>query len=127
MKWSNSLLVNFLEIDEDHKEWINTINDIEFKWQNTDSKKELINHLLKYTNGHFSREESIMRKYNYPAIEDHMNIHESFRQKILALEFNNNKMNSIEIFNLLENWLIQHISHVDKITFSFINNHRDDA
>jgi len=127
MKWSNSLLVNFLEIDEDHKKWVNTINDIESKWQNTDSKKELINHLLKYTNGHFSREESIMRKYNYPAIEDHINIHESFRQKILALEFNNNKMNSIEIFNLLENWLIQHISHVDKITFSFINNHRDDA
>ena len=68
MKWSDSLLVNFPEIDLDHKKWIEAINLIENKWQGSNSKKELIQHLLNYTNGHFNREETIMKSHNYPPL-----------------------------------------------------------
>ncbi|MGI1690473.1 bacteriohemerythrin [Thermoanaerobacter uzonensis] len=122
MKWTESLSVENELIDSQHKELIKKVNDV-LEACNQKKGKEKIEEVMKflkdYTIEHFSAEEDLMKKYQYPSYEEHKKIHEDFIKKVEELDKKIKKeginLSIIMLVNkTLVDWLINHISKVDK-------------
>jgi hemerythrin-like metal-binding protein len=71
-------LLNYTQIDTLHKEFLDIYNSV-----NLDSLENIITkskELLEHSKKHFSEEETLMEKYNYPTIREHKDEH----KKVLA-------------------------------------------
>lgn len=104
-------------IDNHHKQLFiifNRIFEIFDNIENWQNKYQAIKkELLQYAIFHFSFEEDIMKKYNYPEYEAHKKAHNKF---IEYLENHKNE-NLNELFELglfLFDWLVDHIYFIDK-------------
>ncbi|HHW56829.1 MAG TPA: hemerythrin family protein [Clostridia bacterium] len=122
MKWTKALSVGNEIIDNQHKELIQRVNDV-LEACNKQKGKEKIEEVMKflkdYTVKHFSDEENLMKKYQYPSYEEHKKIHEDFVKKVDELDEKIKKEGinlSIIMFvnKTLVDWLINHISKEDK-------------
>ena len=122
IKWDNSFSVNNPEIDHQHKELINVLNDkIRHCSENKEKERE---YLLKIKNPtivlikkHFKTEEKLLQKNNYVNIEEHKMEHESFLNKLNIimdkLENNLIEMDLSIIVEYMKDWLIYHIEMYD--------------
>lgn len=128
MKWTESLSVGNELIDSQHKELINKVNDV-LEACNQKKGKEKIEEMMKflkdYTVKHFNDEEALMKKYQYPSYEEHKKIHEDFIRKVEGLDEKIKKeginLSIIMLVNkTLVDWLINHISKVDKKVGEYI-------
>jgi len=117
--WSDKLSVDIDVIDDQHKILIQLINDtagliIEKK----DSEvKNLLKELSLYTDTHFTEEEELFKKSEYPHTEKHLEEHKYFIDKLSDFDNNlqlNNASVSLNILEFLKNWLFYHIEIVDK-------------
>lgn len=122
LKWTKALSVGNEIIDNQHKELIQRVNDV-LEACNKQKGKEKIEEVMKflkdYTVKHFSDEENLMKKYQYPSYEEHKKIHEDFVKKVDELDEKIKKEGinlSIIMFvnKTLVDWLINHISKEDK-------------
>jgi len=89
--------------------------------QKMDSEiKEVLEELLHYTKMHFSYEEKIMEKTEYPEIEQHKNVHKAFFQKTIELQtaFTKKKDHKyevgLELITFIKNWYFEHVATEDK-------------
>ncbi len=128
LEWNESLSLNFEEIDDQHKELITMINILyDMMTLNNNSAHEvqnIISDLHTYIIEHFGSETRIMKKYNYPETQAHINEHKEFIAKVNEVEnlCNSDAANtSMEILNYLSTWLVQHINDTDKRLGAFIN------
>ena len=105
------------KIDTQHKELINRINSVLATGEKAASKEETqktIDFLGEYVVKHFSDEQEIHLKYNYPKAEEHKKLHTSYVNdfKKLQNEFATNG-NSLDFMMKLNNslitWIIKHI------------------
>ncbi len=87
------------------------------KFDNTDVNpifKELIN----YADEHFGIEEYYFNLYSYQKKDQHIELHNSYRQKVEELkksyENDNSAKTLFAISNFLYDWWIWHINHADK-------------
>ena len=115
------------EFDEEHKILFGLINDF-YDGIKTNPNGLNISKLLvgmkAYTKRHFRNEESVMQSYEYPDFESHKKEHDSFLEKMQALEgkFSEGKLIvSFEVTNLLKDWIRLHIQGVDKQYSDFLN------
>lgn len=125
--WSDNYSVKVTELDNHHKELINILNELYDAMSQRRGNEVLggvINRLISYTRSHFATEERYMQKFSYPAYTEHKKEHEAFLAKVqdfhkgfLAGEL----MLSMEVSTFLKNWLVNHISGVDKKYGSFFN------
>lgn len=71
--------------------------------------------LSEYVETHFDDEEALMRREEYPAYEEHRQIHRDMRRKVqdLAERFAAGDVRPAEIHFLVVSWLMKHIAHVD--------------
>ena len=121
IEWTKELSVGIHEIDEQHKKWVEIINELHhalmcFKG-NDDLKKTLIKEMADYTDYHFSEEEKYMQEIAYPNYENHKNIHEWFKVKINQLKgavTSGERVLAREIMKVLQHWLVGHIMKEDK-------------
>ena len=86
----------------------------------TKSSNELISNLIRrmkeYTVVHFTKEENLFKKHNFPYSAEHKKEHQDFVDKVIDLEtrFNEGHMiMSFEITTFLKSWLIKHIQGTD--------------
>jgi hemerythrin len=72
---------------------------------------------VEYTKVHFSTEEELMRKINYPDFQTHKLQHEDFARRILedvkSFESGDRKI-GMKFVQFLRDWLLEHIAVVDK-------------
>jgi hemerythrin-like metal-binding protein len=76
--WRDQMSVHNTMIDDEHKYLIKQINAVEEAVNsnhNHDQIVEVLDHLVEYTKTHFSHEESIQQKINYPEHENHKRLH----------------------------------------------------
>lgn len=125
--WSDKYSVGVIELDNQHKELVNILNEI-FDAMSAGKSNEalgrIISKLVNYTRIHFSTEEKYMQKYNYPGYSAQKREHDAFIEKIqnFQKDFNSGKLTlSLDVSSFLKNWLIQHISGEDKKYESFFN------
>lgn len=140
--WNNSYSVGLEEIDQQHQQLIILMNRLELitkyspnSINYTEKLITVIEQLINYTVLHFSTEEVLMKMFDYPDYENHKNGHEKFvllvsekKQDLLTLieiEPDIQKRNEYvcaqakEIFEYLQNWLLNHIMKSDKLYSEF--------
>lgn len=118
--WSNTYSVGIDVIDEQHKTLIHLLNELHTiqQQQGGDEQVEaILDELVKYTVYHFSTEEEMFRKYNYPEYEHHKGIHERLIQDVKKNidDFKGkNESTSENLMIFLTDWLKDHILGNDK-------------
>ena len=118
--WNNGLSLGVEAIDKDHKKLLEIVNRLSYYIENDPSPdiiNEIFSDLEEYGTKHFHREESYMKKCNYPELEEHIKQHRDFVKEIPKLKekvFNSkDKLDIHEVSTFLTEWLINHIINED--------------
>ncbi len=128
IEWDESLSTGIDEIDNQHKEIINRIVEIQNKANESMSMEE-IDEAVRFIGGyvfeHFSKEEEKMIKYKYPNYDSHKAEHMSFLKSFMFLkkmtkESGITSMIILAIQNQVVDWLVKHITSVDKEMATFL-------
>jgi hemerythrin-like metal-binding protein len=119
--WSPELATGNSMIDSQHKQLFRLTSNLTaacISGRGMTMLGETLDFLASYTIRHFSDEEELQLKYNYPDYENHKKLHEAFKETVSGLvnEFKKNgsseelleKVNSIIV-----HWLVEHIKHED--------------
>lgn len=125
--WNDSYSVSVGEMDSQHKKLIDIINKLYDSMQQGQSGAALsgiVGDLLNYTRQHFSAEERYMQQHGYPKYAEQKKEHEFFIDKVKKYQddLNSGKTSfSVDMSVFLKNWLVNHISKVDKEYGPFFN------
>ena len=129
IEWNNEdYIIGIKSVDDQHKTLICLINALEKKkWTNDKAyMKKVINTLIEYTKLHFSDEEKIMKKMDYPKLDIHIIQHKDFVDRIIRYsndfdsksEYDANLLP--ELLSFLTEWLLNHISNQDKDYYKWL-------
>ncbi|MEJ2313330.1 MAG: bacteriohemerythrin [Nitrospirota bacterium] len=133
MQWTPALSVGIDIIDEQHKELFAKINDLVVAIKSHTCKYKIgdvVKFLEDYVVFHFGEEQRLMLRFDYPGYKHHKAQHEEFMRnidrvkEILPTLEGGRKPGSydlsVETNQLVVDWIIEHISRVDKAGFSGI-------
>jgi hemerythrin len=119
--WTPSLATKVVLVDNEHQEIFRQaamLNQSMTDGKGHDEIKKLIDFVDDYIVTHFSHEENIMAQYNCPVAEINKAAHTKFiatfkglKEKFDAAGANTSLV--LDISNLINNWLIQHIKQID--------------
>jgi len=127
---SKDMEVGVLEIDTQHMELVNRLNALVSIGHDAASREETqktLDMLEKYIVKHFTDEEELQRKNNYPEYESHKKMHQVFIDEFekLKKEFdvNGNSLKfTMDLNNSLINWIVKHIKSADVELGRFLKN-----
>jgi len=120
VEWKDDYSVGIATIDDDHKKLLGLINQLQAAAHyKTDEEivENVLNQLVEYTKYHFSREEEMMKKCDYPDFEDHKKQHDEMIQQVSHYinEYRVDKTRTIEdVAVYLKTWLVNHINGSDQ-------------
>lgn len=87
---------------------------------------EILDDLIEKNKIHFDYEESLMRRYKFPELEEHQMDHEDFKKRMLIYrdKYANNALEASEtsMFEIIKMQIEDHIIHVDKKYTEYFNN-----
>jgi len=119
--WSDEFLVGVAEIDAQHRRLIEMISRFyEALAEKKPAKRalgELLRGLVDYTHHHFSTEQRLMARFEFPLSRAHHEQHDVFVRKVtdMADRFSQGQLVlSIEATVFLREWLTSHILGSDK-------------
>lgn len=120
--WRESLATGITEIDNQHQELLNRFGNLLSACRESkgiSKLRSLLAFLDEYVIEHFRDEEQLQSQYNYPGLAEHKRQHASFISRLdeLKREVDTDGValhHVIETNNMLLNWLVNHISVVDK-------------
>jgi hemerythrin-like metal-binding protein len=120
IEWDDKYSVGISRIDDEHKQFIDIINEaIATKEHNDDPEelREVLYNITMYAIKHFSTEENYMIEFKYPEYQYHKEEHHDFSKK--AIEYcervtHGDSQISNEILEYLKRWLVNHIQATDK-------------
>ena len=119
LTWQDKYSVGIRQIDDQHKQLITMINDLNdamLAGKGKDVLMPVLNKLATYCVSHFAVEEKLFDTHAYPETADHKEKHHKMTAKVKALigEVQSGKSTiSIEVMNFLKNWLDKHILETD--------------
>jgi hemerythrin len=120
IEWSDDLSVEIAEIDEQHKKLISLINQLQKAMKAGQGKQvltDVLGQLSDYVGVHFGTEEKYMQAFKYAGYLSHKKEHTDFQRKIAQFgqDFAKGSTSiSVDLFNFLNSWLINHIKVIDK-------------
>jgi hemerythrin len=115
IKWDESLNLGVERIDSQHKQLINTINELHLAVQYGTAGSTivpLIARLKDYAKAHFLSEELLFADLGYQGLAEHKQEHVTFLAQIegLAAQFSYNKdFMAVHIKDMLLTWFYHHI------------------
>ncbi len=120
--WDVSFRIGIEQIDKQHKHLFDISNELMETQSLTKDEQKVVNalkNLKEYITTHFNDEESAMRKYNYPLLNDHISKH---REIVLSIQETIKKSATAPVLKknleeLLLAWVSNHILKED-IRFS---------
>ena len=80
LEWSDDLSLGIAQIDDEHRMLFVYAQDFQKSVLNRDSDEKidrLMGHLIRYTETHFAQEEVLMKKYHYPRLDEHHDLHQT--------------------------------------------------
>ncbi len=128
MKWDDTLSIGIGLIDQQHKTWIEKLNDVSDALTSSLGSGHIVQtlgFLCDYTAHHFSSEEKHMVAQSYPELEEHRAKHAELKTTLdnLLDDFNEEGATprlAEAIDTFLANWLIRHIQDVDQRFGAFL-------
>jgi len=127
--FDDELITGNSTIDTQHKELIDRIAEFLRVCENGEGKVKaikMLDYLDEYTNFHFSAEEELQKKVNYPELPQHHEKHEEFKKTIQTLyDFLEEHEGPNDAFVTLVqdkvvDWLFKHIKIADRSVAEYI-------
>jgi hemerythrin-like metal-binding protein len=125
--WCDEYSVNVEEIDIQHKKILELVNNLHASVENRLDKQELerlLIELVDFTRMHFTTEEQLMKKYDYPELVKHQNEHNILLQHLdnLVAAVSRGKYPTFySDYDVSSDWALIHISETDKRLGAFLN------
>ena len=128
IEWTDDLATGVNEIDNQHKELFQRINNLLDACSHGKGKievKKVLSFLEDYVITHFSEEEKYMAKYDYPDGLSHKKQHSEFMENFSSIkkqfEADGPGVHIVIMTNrLIVDWLKNHIRKVDRALGSFL-------
>lgn len=128
IKWSETLATGVTKIDEQHKELFTRVNSLLEAMSQGKGKEEIgkvVKFLGDYVVGHFSMEEALMDKENYPDKINHKAQHKAFINEFQQIkkELETGSPSTIALIQTqrkIVDWLTNHIGATDKKLGDFL-------
>lgn len=122
LTWNSSLATGIRQIDLQHQELIEMINELEvahLESYDDNALNRLLPRLTSYVVFHFGTEEGMLRKFaaGTPHAKHHLGEHSKFTQKIAAMKETpdiSQHQSITELIDYLKSWLLEHIMKTDK-------------
>ena len=131
LEFNSNLVTGNVEIDEQHKEWIDRINKLLSNCEEGCGCKvesiKMLDYMADYADYHFKAEEKLQEEVEYPALDEHKKKHDEFRQSVAELhemlqeEEGPSKAFVEAVRKNVVQWLINHIQTFDVSVASYIN------
>jgi hemerythrin len=125
--WNDTYSVGVKAMDEQHKKLVamaNQLHEAMGAGKGREVLEPVLNEMIEYTKLHFTAEEKLLAKYNYPGLDAQKREHEAFFQKVAKMQTDLKAKNltlSIELSQFLRSWISSHILGIDKEYTSFLN------
>ena len=121
-QWQNSYSVGIKLVDEQHMELINLTNKLYAscrtgKQSSINTFLDVVHDAVDYTGYHFSTEEKIMARVNYPGFPEHKKEHTDFVREVFIRveEYKAGKSFApLQFVYFLRDWIVHHIAVSDK-------------
>ena len=128
LTWDCSLSIGINSIDNQHKELINRIEQLLISIEDGKSNNEVIktlDFLEEYVVQHFTEEEEIQSKTNYPLLDIQHTQHENFKNDLKEFRrvFESHGASTVLALNIqqsLIDWVKNHIINLDKDLGDFL-------
>lgn len=120
LKWNNSFSVKVKEIDDQHKNLVNMLNELYSSFMNKaheDKIEKIVSSLVDYTVYHFNTEEKYFHQFKYQDTAEHILEHNEFKKTVSHFQEKlkkNKTALTYEVINFLRDWLQEHIAVSDK-------------
>jgi hemerythrin len=120
IRWKDEYSVGIEEIDDQHRYFIDLLNDLFGAVSSGQSREELASlfqKLADYAEKHFTTEEKYFEEFNYEGAEEHKLKHQEMRneiQKIKSQEVGNEIDFYGNIVYFLREWLEDHLKKMDQ-------------
>ena len=127
ISWSDRYSVHVAEIDKQHQNLIDLLNELHsamLAGKGAAALGKTLDGLAHYTVTHFAAEERLMRKHVYPQYQEHKDAHDKLVAQVKELQeqFRSGKaVVSQEVISFLQRWLIGHIMGMDKKYSAHLN------
>lgn len=129
IEWDDAWNIGHTKIDEQHQNWVRVFNTLEKAVLSDDAQckekmqKQTLEEMAKYTDYHFSTEESLMREISYPESASHWRLHKNFNHELYEYLRNSLEgklvLNS-KILSMIRHWLLEHIQTEDQKLGKFL-------
>jgi len=130
MKWEPAFNLGIKQIDDQHKkivEFINTLNLAVLDNNSDDKIESILDEMSKYAIYHFKTEEDMFRKYDFPLLNEHVEEHAAFINKVADFrsKFDQGQSITFRLMSYLRNWLSDHILDSDREYVDIIKSQMD--
>jgi hemerythrin len=121
VSWDDSYSVGIGVIDDDHKKLLTLINNLQtavYYPTGEAFERQALKELVDYTKYHFGREEELMRKHDYPGLDDHKKQHDEMIARVGGFmdAYERDREHTVEeMTEFLKTWLIKHINGTDQL------------
>ncbi len=117
LHWSNDLDTGIEVIDKQHHRIVELINELNTANESGDPAviKHVLGELVDYTLSHFTFEEELQLKANYPFYKAHKRVHEIFTKRVAQFQQRAAEGENVvpEVLSMLKTWLVNHIKGDD--------------
>ena len=120
--WNDDLVTGHAVIDTQHQALFKALDDFRHacsSGKGREAAEKALAFMVNYTTEHFTLEESLQVKFQYPDRANHKQLHEAFKKVALGLaEEMRAQGPTITMFNKVNstigNWLVAHVTREDK-------------
>ena len=118
--WTADYELGILEIDRQHRRLVEIVNRLHDAMEQDCPRgvvQGVVSDLVTYTELHFTYEEMLMRRMDYPGLESHLNEHSGLTRELMesesALKSGQSRV-SVELMSFLRKWLLDHVIGEDR-------------
>lgn len=120
--WKADYCVGDATIDSQHQYLFALANEV----VGSQNKAELVNHIMKlyrYVREHFSYEEALMRRIDYPSLQEHIAMHDVLMAQLTAISdaIGKDQWSMPDLQEFMNVWLLGHVLEVDTKLVGFIH------
>lgn len=122
IEWKDSYCIGDERIDGQHQALFALANDM-FAARDQASLRLCAMRLYRHVREHFSTEEALMRKVDFPGYLQHVESHNRMLADLAAIshDIGNNVIDPIVVSAFLQDWALKHIPKEDAQVAAFVN------
>lgn len=118
VQWNDRYLTGVKEIDAQHKYFVTLVNELHAKVQQhqiEEIKAVLAPKLVDYVRKHFNDEERIMRRHNYPGLQEQIKAHQEILRNVEAIVSSDAEAfpMAMKLMRLTTKWFLDHVLEYD--------------